>query len=50
MKHLDQIMGEMNVELVQKGLRVKYVPTEQDLAECRALGEEVAKRITQTIL
>ncbi len=44
-KHLDQIMQEMNVELVQKGLRFKYVPTEEDLAACRALGAEVAARL-----
>ncbi|MCP4679793.1 MAG: FprA family A-type flavoprotein [Deltaproteobacteria bacterium] len=44
-KHLDQIMEEMNVELVQKGFRVKYVPTEEDLAACRALGVEVAARL-----
>ncbi len=46
-KHLDQIMEEMNVELVQKGLRVKYVPTEEDLAACRALGADVAARLKQ---
>jgi flavorubredoxin len=44
-KHLDQIMLDMKVELVREGLRVKYVPNEQDLAECRALGLQVAQRI-----
>ena len=44
-RHLDQIMREMKVELVQKGLQVKYVPSDKDLAECRALGEKVAARL-----
>ncbi|MCP4603035.1 MAG: FprA family A-type flavoprotein [Proteobacteria bacterium] len=44
-KHLDGIMEEMNVELVQKGLRIKYVPGEEDLAACRGLGVEVAARL-----
>ncbi len=46
-KQLDQIMRDMNVELVQEGLRVKYVPSEEDLAACRAMGAEVAVRLKQ---
>lgn len=45
-KHLDQIMQEMNVELVQNGLRVKYVPSKEVLAACRALDAEMAARLT----
>jgi flavorubredoxin len=44
-QHLDKIMEEMNVDLVSKGLRVKYVPTKDDLAKCRALGLEVAAKL-----
>jgi flavorubredoxin len=44
-KHLDQIMQEMKVDLVQDGLRVRYVPDEEDLAACRALGAGVAAEL-----
>lgn len=46
-KHLDKIMDEMKVDLVQEGLRVKYVPTTEDLAACHELGLNVAKRLIQ---
>ena len=47
-KHLDQIMQEMKVDLVQEGLRVKYVPAQEDLATCRDLGAAVAARLAST--
>ncbi len=46
-KHLDEIMTDMKIDLVDKGLRVKYVPSDEDLAACRNLGLEVAKRIAK---
>ena len=44
-KHLDQMMQDMKVALVQEGLRIKYVPTTQDLARCRELGAQVAAKL-----
>ncbi len=41
---LREILGEMKVELVGEDLKVRYVPDEDDLARCRALGEAVAAR------
>jgi hypothetical protein len=35
----------MKVDLVQEGLRVKYVPAEGDLATCRDLGARVANKM-----
>jgi flavorubredoxin len=44
-KHLDQLMQDMKVELVQEGLRVKYVPDDDALAGCHALGVRVAETL-----
>ncbi len=46
-KHLDQLLGEMKVELAQEGLRVPYVPGREDLAACRTLGAKVAGMIAR---
>ena len=43
--NLDKALVEMGVELVEEGLRVHYVPDEQALADCRALGANVAARL-----
>jgi flavorubredoxin len=45
-KQLDQMLTDMKIELVQEGIRVKYVPTDEDLATCRKLGLAVAAKIT----
>ncbi len=44
-KHLDKMLEEMKVDLVQPGLGVKYTPTTDDLSDCRALGLAVAERL-----
>lgn len=48
-KHLDQIMEEMKVELVREGLRVQYVPGDEDLVACRQLGTDVASRMMEKL-
>jgi flavorubredoxin len=45
-KHLDKMLQDMNIELVQPGIRVKYVPTDDDLVTCRNMGLAVAAKIT----
>ena len=42
---IKQALEKMKVEVVHPGLQVKYVPTEADLAACRALGAEVVSRL-----
>lgn len=42
-KLLNEAMGEMKFELVDPGVRVNYVPTEDDLTGCRELGRKVAE-------
>lgn len=47
---LKQVAGEleqMKVELVAEPLRVQYVPDEEALERCRALGEQVAAKLLQ---
>jgi flavorubredoxin len=42
---VNQILTEMKVELVHEGLKIQYVPDEDGLNECRALGALVAERL-----
>jgi flavorubredoxin len=44
-KHLDDILKDMNIEIVQDGIRVKYVPSDEDLAECRKLGVRIGTQL-----
>jgi len=45
---LDQVhktLEELKVDLIREPLAVKYVPTQEDLMACRALGQQVAERV-----
>ena len=44
-KLINEALTAMKVELIDEGVRVKYVPTAEDLAACRALGLEVAETL-----
>ncbi len=44
-KQIEESLGDMGVELVGEGLKVRYVPTEGDLRGCRARGLEIAERL-----
>ena len=44
-KLLNEAIEDMRLELVDEGIRFKYVPTEEDLEECVAMG----RRIGQTV-
>jgi flavorubredoxin len=39
---LNQYLTEMKVDLVDEGIKVKNVPTEQDLATCYSLGKKLS--------
>jgi flavorubredoxin len=45
LKQLVEYLSGMNVELVSEGIRAKYVPDGEALAQCRDLGTTVAKRL-----
>lgn len=44
-KHLDAMMKEIKIDLVQPGFDHRYVPTNDALASCRELGLAVAQKI-----
>jgi flavorubredoxin len=46
-KHIESTLQEMKVELAAESVKVKYVPDEAALVQCRALGESVAKRLVE---
>lgn len=45
-KQINEILEEMRVELVHKGLRVNYVPDDAALEECRVLGQLIGNRLS----
>jgi len=44
-KLINAAMEEMNFEIVDQGLRVNYVPTADDLAQCAELGRRIARAV-----
>jgi flavorubredoxin len=46
-KAVESYLTDMEIELVEEGLRVKWVPTADDLARCRELGFAVAQRMKE---
>lgn len=44
---LAEFLKEMGVNLVSDGLKVRYVPTESDLARCFELGRDLAARLKE---
>jgi flavorubredoxin len=45
LKDLDQWLQEMKIEAVAEPVRVNYVPTSDDLMQCRELGATVGKEL-----
>lgn len=43
---IEERLRGLRVKVVESGLRFNLVPTEDDLAKCRAFGEEFAKSLT----
>lgn len=44
-KEINKYMQEMNLQVVDEGLRVQYVPEHESLKKCRELGEKVAQAV-----
>ena len=44
-EQLEETLIAMNVEIAAQRVRANYVPTSDDLSECRRLGETVARRL-----
>lgn len=45
LKILNEAMEQMQIQQVSPGIRVKNVPTSEDYAQCKELGEEIAQAI-----
>jgi flavorubredoxin len=43
--HLEERLKRMKVELVADGMKIKYVPTGEQLETCRNLGLAVAEKL-----
>ena len=48
-KQVNEILSDMKVEIVQEPLAVNYVPDDEALAGCRALGAAVADRLKEVV-
>ncbi len=48
-KHMNKYLEDMKAKLVHQGLRVKFVPTHEQLKECRELGIQIAKAIKEDL-
>lgn len=44
-KHLNEAMEAMEIKVVDPGLKVKNVPTDEDFAKCKELGARVAAAV-----
>jgi len=47
-KLINAAFEEMKFEIIDPGLRVNYVPSEEDLAKCTELGKATARRIIES--
>ncbi|OGW79946.1 MAG: MBL fold metallo-hydrolase [Omnitrophica bacterium RIFCSPLOWO2_12_FULL_44_17] len=46
-EQLKELLKAMNVELVGEGVKVRYVPDDEALMECRNLGKQVGARLKE---
>jgi flavorubredoxin len=46
-KLLNESLTDMRVEVIEEGLRIKYVPTHEDLAECVQMGRRIGKEVLE---
>jgi flavorubredoxin len=44
-RQINVLLDEMKIERISEGIRVKYVPDEEALAQCFTLGREMADRL-----
>lgn len=46
---MNTALEDMKVEVIEDGIKVKYVPNDEHLEECRDLGRRVGKRVLESI-
>jgi flavorubredoxin len=44
-RQIEEILTSMKIPLVAEGIKVKYVPTQEDLDRCISLGTEIAEKL-----
>lgn len=46
---MNAALEDMKVEVIEEGIKVKYVPSDDHLEECRNLGRRVGKRVLESL-
>ncbi len=46
-EQIERVLTEMGVELAADGLKVKYVPGDDALGQCSALGSQIGERLAE---
>ena len=46
---MNAALEDMKVEVIEEGIKVKYVPGDEHLEECRNLGRRVGKRVLESL-
>jgi flavorubredoxin len=45
---MNSALEEMRIEVIEDGLRMKYVPRPEQLEECRQMGKRIGERVVQS--
>lgn len=45
---MNKALEEMKIDVIEDGLKIKYVPTEEKLDECRDMGRRVGKAVCES--
>ncbi|EKD36220.1 MAG: flavoprotein, partial [uncultured bacterium] len=46
---MNTALEDMKIELIEEGLRLKYVPDQHKLEECVEMGRRIGKRVHESI-
>jgi len=46
---INTALEDMKIELIEEGLRLKYVPDEHKLQECEEMGKRIGKRVMESL-
>jgi flavorubredoxin len=46
---MNTALEDMKIELIEEGLRLKYVPDAKKLEECVEMGKRIGKRVVESV-
>ncbi len=46
---MNAALEDMRIDVIEEGLRLKYVPSDQQLEECVAMGRRIGKRVVESL-